>query len=306
VLFIIWLRWDSIIEMIEELIIHAISSASVPFDEALSQILDHAFLVLLLAVLPIIGMSFISGVIGNVCQVGFLFASDQITPKLSRINPMSGFKRIFGFKNFMEFIKSFIKLLMLIILITWAIAIHIQDILRVIYCDIYCVLFIGGQIVGFLSIVVLFFFAVMAILDAWYQNYEFLKNQRMSKDEQKRERKNMDGDPLIKSRRRAIQKEISDSDMSVCVKELYCLIIGHNRVLGLRYKQGQDPLPMVTVKGDNAMSRRVIPFAKKYKIPIVESESGLKEIWADTVVNEYISSDLIPPVASLMSKVKPL
>jgi type III secretion protein U len=161
---------------------------------------------------------------------------------------------------------------------------------------------IGGQIVGFLSVVVLLFFAVMAILDASYQKYEFLKDQRMSKDEQKRERKNMDGDPLIKSERRKIQKEISDSDISVCVKELYCLIRGNNRVLGLRYKQGEDPLPMVTVKGENDTARRIISFAKKYDTPIVVNESGLKEIWTDTVLNEYIPSDLIPQVARLMTQ----
>jgi type III secretion protein U len=302
VLLLIWLSWNSMTVMIEELIIHSISAANVPFEQALSQMLDHALLVLFLVVLPIIGISFIAGVIGNIVQVGFLFAGDQIAPKFSRINPISGFKRIFGLKNFMEFIKSFIKLLLLIIIISWAVSIHIQDILRVVYCDIYCVVFVGGQIVGFLSVVVLFFFLVMAILDACYQKYEFLKDQRMSKEEQKQERKNMDGDPLIKSQRRVIQKEISDSDISVCVKELYCLIIGHNCVLGLRYEKGQDPLPMVTVKGDNAMSRRVIPFAKKYKIPIFENDIGLKEIWTKTVLNQYIPSDIIPQIARLMSQ----
>ncbi|MFT5083247.1 MAG: type III secretion protein U [Lentisphaeria bacterium] len=300
VFLVFWLRWDITLKLITEFTINVTNSVSIDFDQALSQLIDHSISIFLQVILPLICASAVASILGNVMQIGMLFAPDQIMPKLERISLMGGIKRIFGLKNFMEFVKSFVKLILLVCIIILVFYGNIEDILRIHYCDVYCAIYLAQKIVAQLSIVALLSFMVIALLDVAFQKYQFMKDQMMSLEDIKKERKNSDGDPHIKGKRKQLQKELSNSDINMLVKDLCLIIKLNNRMLGIKYTRGIDPLPMVTIKQQDEAARKIETMSKKYDIPVYEDEELFKKIWKETAVDSYISADVIGEIAPLV------
>ena len=159
--------------------------------------------------LPIFIIIVVSTIIIESVQTGFLFTTETLSPKLDNINPISGFKKLFALKQLVELFKSIIKMSVVIFLLYYIIKEEYFIIIQSQARNIWLIVGAVGRMVMKVITYVGIAYLILALLDYFYQRYEFLKEMRMSKKEIKEEYKKLEGDPLVKQRQRQAQQEMA-------------------------------------------------------------------------------------------------
>ncbi|MGB0361374.1 MAG: EscU/YscU/HrcU family type III secretion system export apparatus switch protein, partial [Endozoicomonas sp.] len=246
----------------------------------------------------------VAAIVGNIIQFGFLFAAESIKPDIKKINPVEGAKKIFALKNLIEFIKSIIKVIFLFFVVYWVLTSSLSDMVNMPYCGSACILPITGVLLKKLLIYALIAFMVIAVLDYMFERWNFMKQNRMTKDEVKREHKESEGSPEIKSKRKEIHQEILSQAENTGKSDVVIKNPTH-LAIGLQYSQGKTPLPMVTVKGRGGNARFIIKIAEKEGIPVLENVP-LAHALFHLNITEFIPGELIEPVAEVFRWVQEL
>ena len=280
----------------------SLASGDVDLNEVFANRLHIAINLLVVVILPILCVTLISAILANISQIGFIFSTHPITPDINKINPINGLKRIFGFKNFVDFLRSTLKLCVLLFSIFIVVRDSLSELFYIIECGIACITNVWRSIslkIVFLAILIFFF---LAVFDSWFQRHQFNKDQMMTRDEVKKDRKSSEGDPLIKSERKKIHRETADEDIDTIVKESTIIILSNTSLIALKYKYGETPLPILTLIKSKGQMRDIVYRAKKHNITLHEDSQLVRKIIKKTKINEYISVDLISEVAALFSK----
>ncbi len=249
---------------------------------------------------PVLIVVFTAGLFASVAQVGLVFASDPITPKLERINPLNGFKRLFSFRAAFDTLKNFLKIL--------AVAVIVVSILRAEATTLltlsgltpeaaFGVVFRIALKIGFVSAAVLL---VLALMDYAYQRYEFEKGIRMSKREVKEEMKEQEGDPLIKRRLREFGRAIAFRRMMQQVKEADVVVTNPTQYAVALLYEPEYAAPRVVAKGKNYMAERIKREAAKYGIPLYE-DRYLAQALYKLELGEIIPPALFQAVAQVLA-----
>lgn len=271
------------------------------FEYALQQVLYGVFLLIVKIVAPILALVAFVAVAAYFAQFGFLFSAENLKPSLKKINPISGAKRIFSIKTVIEFIKSIIKIIVLGVLLYAVIRQSIQDLVELPYCGATCILPMLGELLRQMITAAALVFVVIAVADLLYQRYAHRKKLKMTKDEVKREYKEMEGDPHIKSKRKQIHQEMLAQGVQHNVKRSSVVVTNPTRIaIALRYVEGETPLPVVTAKGENLMARRIIEIAREEGIPVMENVPLARALHELSEVDQYIPTDLIDATAEVL------
>jgi len=231
-------------------------------------------------VAPIFLLSFVIAIAANIMQVGFLFSSESITFKLNRLDPISGFKRIYSLRALVEFLKSLLKICLVglcTFLILWM---NIDQIMMIGQKSIGAALVTVGKItleMGISATVLLLF---LALLDFMYQKYDYEKNIRMTKKEVKDEYKKTEGDPLIKSKIRERQRQMAMRRMMQEVPKADVIITNPTHyAVALVYKDGEMDAPTIVAKGADYVALRIREIAKVNGVPIVEKRELARALY---------------------------
>ena len=227
---------------------------------------------IVVCVFPVGFVAMLAGIIGAGAQTKFLFSSDLLKPKFSRLNPIEGIKKLFSLRSIVELLKAIMK----IIALGWIVYLVLGDFLAEVPSLFYVTPKEAGVWVGnvIMEIVknALYLFIAIAVVDFGYQYYEYEKNIRMSKQEIKEEYKQMEGDPQIKGKikerqramaQRRMMQEVPNSDVIIRNPTHYAVAI--------RYKQGEDRAPKVLAKGKDLIALRIVEIAEKNGIIMVEN-----------------------------------
>ena len=142
---------------------------------------------------------------------------------------------------------------------------------------------------------------MMVMLDLMYQKFQYKKEQRMTKDEVKREYKNQEGDPLIKGQRKSEQRRLLEQDISEQIKQSRVIIVGIRKAVALMYEEDM-PLPILLVIGRDRLSVKMIQVAKKENVPIIADPALVNILEEDGVIDQYIPSSAIKRVAQAMKR----
>lgn len=293
------------IETIQELIILPGTLYGEPFLEALKIMLYGSMEASILLILPVCAIAVISAALSNILQTGPLFSAHPIKPELKKISIISGFKKIFCMKNLVEFIKSVIKILFLSVLIYYTVKERISDLMNLPYCGKLCIIPLMGKMLILLLIATAIAFIVIASFDFFFQKAQHIKQLKMSKDEIKREHKDTEGNPEIKGKRKQIHKEIMETDQPEAVKRSSVIVANPTHIaVGLRYIQGETPLPLVTVMGTDHTAQSLKRIAHDLDVPIIVNRPLARALLKKGEVDEYIPSDLIEAVAEVLLLVR--
>lgn len=299
-----WFAWDWFVQTIQDFMLNVIThNNDMSFRESVANAFNLWFGQIILGVmLPFSVMMFFAGVIGNVVQFGFLVSFEAIIPKPSKISPMSGFKRIFSMKQLVKTLLSILKIIMMTLIIYYVTRIAIQEYMHDIsVCDIDCMLAVLFSMIKKMLFILLPLLIMLVMMDLIYQKANFKKEQRMSKDEIKREYKNREGDPLIKGHRKSEQRRILNEDLGEMIKQSRVVIAGLGRAAMLMYKQDM-PLPILLAIGRNKMSSEIIRMAKRANVPIVSDPALVQLLEDDGVIDQYIPDSSIQRVAKAIQK----
>ncbi|MDC5821470.1 type III secretion system export apparatus subunit SctU [Vibrio europaeus] len=250
---------------------------------------------------PIILVAALVAIFANMGQFGFLFTGESIKPEIKKVNPVEGAKRIFSLKSVIEFIKSILKVSLLSCIIWITLRGNLNTLLQVPTCGLNCVPTIAGVLIKQLMIISSVGFIVIAAADFAYQKYDHTKKLKMTKDEVKREYKEMEGSPEIKSKRRQLHQELQASNQRENVKRSNVLVTNPTHIaIGLYYKKGETPLPIITLKETDAMAKRMIKIAQEEGIPVMQKVPLARALYADGQLDQYIPGDLIEATAEIL------
>ena len=272
-------------------------------EEVYSVVIQTAITVLTLCLPIVAGILFIgSGT--TLAQTGFLWRANAFQLDFSRISPLKGFKRLASLRSVVELLKGLIKIA-IVTGIGLVVARHdIGQIPELIEFDLGSVLQVSGRLALKVALAVTGAIVVLAILDYFYQRYEWERDLRMSKDEVKEEHKSTEGDPLIKSRVRLAQRELSKKRMMAAVKTADVVVTNPTHLaVALKYEAGKMTAPVVVAKGAGLIAERIRELARHHGVPVVEQKFVARTLYKLVDIGKEIPSDLYRAVAEILAYV---
>jgi type III secretion protein U len=298
----LWVMGDWILAKMAELYIISYQLPTLPFNQALSAAIKLSVEIGLFAiVLPIVGIATIMGILGNIVQFGIIFSFDPLIPRLSKVNPGEGFKRIFSMKQVVNTLLSLIKTLA--IGLALYIVMHVgffQYMNEIKQCDIPCQKEITAELLKKLMMMILPLIIVLAALDLIFQKIQFEKDQRMTKEEIKREMKDAYGDPHVRGARQGMRRELTEQDIQARIKTARLVIIDIGLAIALYYEQDVTPLPVIVAIGKAGMARKMIEIAQIENVPIISDARLVADLIEEGKIDQYIPTSTLDRVAKAM------
>ena len=304
---LVWIMFDYAVERIMETITVPTHFYDRPFREGLDATV-HAVLTMIfdLSMPFVLGSAFV-GVMANFFQVGFLFSMDSIKPDINKMNPVEGVKKIFSMNNLIELVKSILKIAFLSVLLYIVIRDAIDPLFKIPYLGLPGVKMMLGALLKQVFIYTAAAFVIVAAVDFFLQKHQHIKKLKMTKDEVKREYKEMEGDPIIKGKRKQLHQELVNSDTVQKTKKASVLVTNPTHIaVALYYNEEETKLPIVLTKGTNMMAKKMIEVAKEEGIPIMRNVPLARALYTQALEDHYIPSDLLEPVAEVLRWVQEL
>ncbi len=248
------------------------------------------------------------GVAANMCQIGFLFTFEPLKPSLNKLNPVEGFKRIFSMKNLFEFLKNCLKVGFLSYLIWKLMVASYPEMLTLCYGTIDDIMPCLSVIMKRLAAYTAFGYIVIALVDRFFQQKNFTKEMMMTKDEVKREYKEMEGSAEIKQAQRQFRDEILNGPDPVKATKGSSVVVTNptHIAVAISYKPEEAPLPKVAAMGADKVAAIIRRTAMEEGIPIMENVPLARRLYAEAKVEEFIPLALVEPVAQVLKWVKSL
>lgn len=262
---------------------------------------NMALQVLVKVLAPILIAGVASGALIGFLQVGPIFSTEPLTPKIEKLNPVEGFKNMFKMVTFIELIKNILKISLVIYLAYHTISNYLEEILLSSKVGVIDTVRMTGEIIYSFFVKVCAVFLVVALIDMSVQRWNFMKNMRMSKDEVKREYKQDEGDPHIKGERRRLHREMVFGDARANVKKSNAVVSNPVHVaVAIKYEREEMAAPEITIKGQRKFAETILQIAREEGIPIVRNIPlawSLFKVEEDTPIPE----DLYEPVAEVLA-----
>jgi len=258
----------------------------------------------LFMVIPLATAVAISGIVGTVAQFGFLFTTKAVMPDFKKIDPIKGMKNLFSVKKLIEGIKITLKAFTTLGVGFLFFFLFIKQLPTVALFSLpdQLVWFKDKAIIiVFVMLLILFIFALLDIIMVRKQYFDGLK---MSKQEIKDEMKNMEGDPLIKSKIRQIQMQASRKRMMAEVPNADVVITNPTHyAVAIQYDEKKSHAPIVVAKGMNHLAEQIKKVARENSVHIVQNPPLARSLYAEVEVDKVIPDTLFAAVAEVLAYV---
>lgn len=250
---------------------------------------------------PIIGLIIVFGLTAQLSQMKTGFVLNRIIAKYSRISLTAGFKRLVSVNNLVEFLKSTVKLLGILSIVSYIFYNLIDQISLSPQLEFGK---IPGLMAGFAFQVVfwiLIFQSVLLAFDLVYSRYSWLKGLRMTKQEVKEEMRQIEGNPMMKGRIRSIANNRARSRMMADVAKATVIVVNPTHYsVALRYDTETDGAPCVVAKGVDHLALRIREVAIENNVPIVENKALARTLYAQVELHRSIPPDFYKAVAEIL------
>jgi flagellar biosynthesis protein FlhB len=264
----------------------------------------HAGITVFTLSLPIVVGILVVGSAASLLQTGLLWRTNALQLDFERISPMKGLARLVSLRSVMELIKGLLKIAIVTSVGLWVARQDILQIPGLIEFDMGSVLQVTGQLALKVGLAVSGAIAVLAGLDYFYQRYEWERSLRMSKEEIKEEHKAAEGDPLIKSRVRTVQRELIKKRMMAAVKTADVVITNPTHLaVALKYDTAAMGAPVVVAKGAGLIAERIRELARHHGVPVVENKFVARTLFKLVDIGKEIPTDLYRAVAEILALV---
>lgn len=294
--------WDDILAAVEQFFNSVTVVYEMKFDDALSAVSTNLVDLLNGIVGPFLALSVLAAIGPSFLIVGFLFTTENMTPKFEKLSPVQGVKKLFNMKNLIEFLKSVTKLCFLFAIVIIVYWFYLEDVLQTSLCGLICLEAVFRNSVWTMGLLTVVTFLLVGAFDLKLQQWIHIRSLKMTKDEVKREHKQTEGDPQIKNERKNIGQDMVMNGAKI--SEAAIVVFGGGSAVALKYIQGDTPLPQVIAKGKDDAARRVISSARKADVPLVSSGPLARDL-CDAIQNgDYITEDFVNDVAKLLSQNK--
>jgi flagellar biosynthetic protein FlhB len=270
-------------------------------------IYKSSLIAFLRVMVPVFIVAIVFGILVNLTQVGVTLATEGLMPKLSNINPIEGFKRIFSKKALFNFVKTLIKLIVMSAVVYSLVEKSLPEISGLLNLELESSLKYFADLAFKISITAMGVFVAIAIVDFIYQKWEYNQSLKMSKEEIKKELKQTEGDPLIKSRIRERQRMVSMVRMLQAIPAA-TVVVTNPTHLAVVLKYTDEPekqmiSPQVVAKGAGYIAAKIKEIATEHDIPIIENKPVARALYKSTEIGDYIPVELYQAVAAIIAAV---
>ncbi|AEX85156.1 flagellar biosynthesis protein FlhB [Marinitoga sp. 1135] len=246
----------------------------------------------------------LTSLILGMLQTKFLIAPGALKFDINKLNPISGFKRIFSMKTLFELLKSIVKISLVayvsysIIKSKWNVLIGLpfSDTTTALNTLVSIILEVFFKL-GFLML-------ILGGFDYWYQKRDYIKNLRMTKQEVKEEMKDVEGDPLIKGQRMRMLRQIINENMMKEVPKATVVVTNPTHyAVALKYDEETHSAPVVVAKGVDEIAFRIKDIAIKSKVPIIRNPPVARQLYATVEIGDEIPEEMYAIVAKILTAV---
>jgi flagellar biosynthetic protein FlhB len=260
---------------------------------------------------PVLIVAVIVGVLANIFQIGLIFSSQPLMPQMSRINPISGFKRILSMRGLFEAVKSIFKIGLIGYIVYRTIMSGLVDVVSLVDADksniaalfVSTVGRIGFQVFLRAALALLF----LSIFDFLYQRWQHEQDIRMTREEMREEMKRTEGDPEIRRRIRRVQRELSQARMMKAIPEADAVITNPvHLAVAIKYDYEVMDSPYVVAKGERKIARQIREIAEEHGVPIVENPPLAQALYKNVEVGEVIPMEFYKAIAEVLAYVHEL
>ena len=271
------------------------------FEQALHALMLEQFNVFMMLSFPPLIVVIVFAIAGNVAQFGFLFTFETLKPNLKSLNPIEGVKKIFNKKSLMQLILSVVKMAILGGLLWYLIDRMFQSLVNLLVNTPETVEFFVNYAISEMLIYTLVSFIILAALDFFFQKAQHIKSLKMSKDEVKREHKDMEGDPQIKGKRKELAKEYAMNETVENTRQASVVVTNPDHIaVAMYYNDELGQLPFVVAKGKNELALAMIRVAQIENIPIMRNIPLARNLFENTELMRFLPNDLIKPMAEVI------
>jgi flagellar biosynthetic protein FlhB len=258
----------------------------------------------LLMLLPYFAVMIVVAILSSVALGGFNISVEAMQPKLSKMNPLKGIKRVFSAKGLMELLKSLGKFVLVgaatfSLLHSWS-----GDLLRLGELNVEQALLQGMTMLGWASLILSSTLILMALIDVPFQLWQHKKDLKMTQQEVRDEMKQTEGKPEVKGRIRQMQREIAQRRMMDEVPKADVIVTNPTHyAVALRYNPDKMNAPLVVAKGKDLVAANIRNVAEAHQVPLVEAPMLARAIYFNTELQQQIPAALFLSVAQLLAYV---
>lgn len=260
-------------------------------------------LVFLKTALPVMGVIAVVAVFVNFLQVGFAFTLEPLMPQFERINPLSGFQRLFSKRSLVELFKSIVKITIVGYFVYRFILQTASQVPKLVTAELAESLKTSASLTLDLVFQISAVMIVLAALDYFYQGWEHKESLKMSKQEIKEEYKQMEGNPQIKGKIKERQRAMAMQRMMQEVPKADVIVTNPTHfAVAIKYEQAMAA-PIIVAKGQDFLAQRIKDVAKEHKVTIVENKPLARTLYSTVDVGSSVPPQLYQAVAEVLAYV---
>lgn len=270
--------------------------------QAVSTVLFPVIIRWLLTVLPFFAFGVVITFLISVIQVGWTVSAKPMQPKLSKFNPINGFKRIFSKDTLFELVKSIFKVGIIIYIAYTSVRDEAGHLFILYELDLKQAIALVGTLIIDIGLKISIVYLIIGIADYAYQKWKFNDEMKMTKQEVKDEFKNTEGDPQIKGRQRRKMQEVSQRRMMQDVPKADVVITNPTHyAVALKYEAEVRPAPYVVAKGEDYLAQKIKKVARENNVEIVENKPLARMLYSNVDIGADIPPELYQAVAEILA-----
>ena len=250
---------------------------------------------------PILVLLMMAGIVAGFAQGVPHLSLDRIAPRWSKISPAAGLKRLLGRDGQVEFLKNLFKLTTVCSVVALVLRGESEATMDTLFVEPQS---LGGLMLGLVARLLaaaLVAFAVLVVADLLWSRVRWRKSLRMTRQEVKDEHKQLEGDPLLKAKRRSLALERSRRRMMAAVPKATLVIANPTHyAIALRYVREEGGAPMVIAKGKDLIALKIREIAESHKVPVIEDKALARSMYDRVEVSQMIPAEFYKAVAELV------
>lgn len=240
-------------------------------------------------------------ILSAIVQHGFILSAESMIPKLDRISPLSGFKRIFSMRSVIEMLKGILKITIIGVVAFIAVYPQLNQLNSLASGSIISSLTLLAILLKRMLVGICSAMFLIALLDFLYQRFEYMKSMRMSKHDIKQEFKQTEGNPEVKAKLRELRARRAGKRMMADVPNADVVVTNPTHYsIALKYESEKTEAPVLIAKGKDLIALRIREIAKESKVPIVENPPLARALFSSVEIGQEIPLEHYNAVAEVI------
>lgn len=256
------------------------------------------------ALAPIAIAIWFAGVAANLVQVGFLVTPKALAPKVSKLNPIEGAKRIFGSRALVKAILDSLKVLLVVVVVAWTVHGMHDRVMLLPLMHLPAAMMAVGELMVELALRVAAVLLLLGVIDFTWQKHKHAKDMMMSRQQIKDEFKQSEGDPEVKRRRLQFARQIAQQRIASAVPKADVIVTNPEHLsVAIQWDESTMRAPIVVAMGADHLALRIRQIAMQHGIPILERKPLARALYKQVTVGQEIPVETYEAVSEVLTYV---